>query len=121
MQKYKTKLLEKSEQSTNSECRLWTSTLSHSKLYGVINFKHPLKQKWQQIKVQRLSYMIFTENFDLPPELDCSHICHNNHCINPLHISLEPRHINNNRKVCKERNVCMTHEPYRQCRIDLIL
>ena len=73
------------------------------------------------MKVHRFSYMLFFGNFDIPAELDCSHICHNNTCINPSHISLEPRHINNNREVCKDRNVCMTHRQYRDCRLDLKL
>ena len=121
VQKYTNKLSEKSEESPNNECRLWTGTVSHSKLYGVINFKHPFKHKWQQMKVHRFCYMLFTGNFDISQYLDCSHICHNNMCINPSHISLEPRHINNNRNVCKDRKVCMSHGQYQDCRIDLTL
>ena len=37
--------------------------------------------------------------------METSHLCHIKNCVNPAHIAIEPRHINNNRIHCsRERN-----------------
>lgn len=54
--------------------------------------------------------------------LETSHLCHIKNCVNPDHISAEPRHINNNRIHCsRERadtsdpSYCCGHDPYPRC------
>ena len=111
--KYREKLILKSIE--RNDCRIWIGTKSADKQYGVINYKCPIHHVWKQTKVHRLAYMIFNGNLLITPDLDCSHLCHNSLCINPYHISLEPHYVNNNRKVCLDRGICMTHLQYRDC------
>lgn len=50
---------------------------------------------------------------------DVSHLCHNSLCINEEHLSVEPHFVNNNRRACTEKNKCISHDPYPQCKLDL--
>ncbi|WP_139699330.1 hypothetical protein [bacterium endosymbiont of Bathymodiolus sp. 5 South] len=45
--------------------------------------------------------MIHTRCIQLNPENDhVSHLCHSKTCVNILHLSLEPPHVNNSRLQC---------------------
>lgn len=43
----------------------------------------------------RFLYMLHTNTLHIPHDKQISHICHNSLCINPLHLSLEEAHVNN--------------------------
>jgi hypothetical protein len=48
-----------------------------------------------------LRYMIHTRCIQLNPEnYHVSHLCHSKTCVNILHLSLEPPHVNNSRLQC---------------------
>lgn len=69
------------------------------------------------ISSHRFVYMLYTRNFDLPPDMQVSHRCHNKRCVNPEHLSVEPGHVNHDRQIC--RGIfpvrCRTHSPYQDC------
>lgn len=68
-------------------------------------------QKPRKITVARLMYMCYMRKLDL--EGDASHLCHNKLCIEPLHLTLEPRSVNNSRQICNTQKYCTRkHEPY---------
>jgi hypothetical protein len=46
---------------------------------------------------------------------DVSHLCHRKWCINPGHLSLEPRGINNQRRQCYNERKCFKHGVYEDC------
>ena len=116
---YDEKLKEKSLPASNGECIFWTSTTSKDKKYGVISYKHPIEKKWKKITVHRLAFMISHHILNPDPKLDCSHLCHNCLCINPDHLVLEPKHINNNRNTCLSRGVCQKHDSLPACLLHL--
>ena len=40
---------------------------------------------------------------------DCSHLCHQKLCVNPKHISVESKVVNNHRKYCFREQKCIGH------------
>lgn len=93
-------------------------------IYGIVDkriggYRH-------RIYAHRLSLMIHMQTLDLNRTceysgLPCevSHLCHNALCINPLHLSLEPKVTNNSRKQCLNEKKCFGHGNYRACLLDL--
>lgn len=65
----------------------------------------------------RFMYMLHTNTLHIPHDKQISHICHNSLCINPLHLSLEEAHVNNERQLCKNLvpKVCLKHAGYPDC------
>ena len=121
--KYSQKLTENSNLAPNNECILWHGTLKSGKTpqYGIIHIK--FDGAWKTVLVHRLQYMLnmHMHYLDLDSDMDVSHRCHNSLCINPAHLSYEPRFINNNRMSCKGRRVCAGHAEYLPCLLDFIM
>ena len=119
-QKYHTKLMENSAVAANGECRMWLDPNRLNK-YGNICFKHPVTGRWvNHCRPSRLSYMVHHRTVDLPRGYDCSHLCHNCRCINPLHINLERHVINNYRLKCKNLGYCTkNHDGEPDCQLEL--
>lgn len=108
--------------SDNGECRLWTGKpkKNQNASYGVLKLTiRPTEYK--QFYVHPLAYMAHHDIFDLDPKLECSHLCHNSLCVNPVHICLETHDVNNNRQACKTNGVCSGHGRLPDCRLDLVL
>ena len=43
---------------------------------------------WKLMRVHRLAYMLHVK-WELPPDMHCSHLCHNSLCVNVNHLILE--------------------------------
>lgn len=104
--------------SENGVCQLWHRT---SKGYGRISITFQGVTK--TVYAHRLSYFLnkgdISSLWDKSITDSCSHLCHNSLCINAEHISLEPSHINNERKCCLTSNMCMHHDGFRDCLLHL--
>ena len=115
VRKYKLKLYENSNISTNGECRLWFNM--SSKDYGQIEAKLP-SGEWRNFSPAKLSLILKLRQIP-PASLECSHLCHNVLCINPMHLSLEPHGVNMQRKNCLGEGSCRHHSNYPDCMINL--
>jgi len=72
-------------------------------------------QKRKKWPVHRVKYIVETGRFDIQG-LHVSHLCHSSTCVNIDHLSLEPAHVNNNRKGCLSRGHCHgEHGEYPPC------
>lgn len=118
---FSTKLNNNSVASDNGECKLWVGPITTDGKYGLVSFRDPHSGKWIKRKAHRFCLMVFLKDFNLPTELDCSHVCHNSKCVNPGHISLEPHHINNNRIHCRNLRKCIGHGHYPACNLKLTM
>ncbi len=101
----------------NGQCILWTSCRDKSG-YGRINLK--INGQWKNWRTHRLSFLLY-HNLQ-PTDLlnkDVSHLCHNESCIEPAHLSLESREINNERKGCVHANFCQHHASFPDCMLTL--
>ena len=56
-------------------------------------------------RVHRLAYMLHHKEWELPPDMHCSHLCHNSLCINVNHLILETPFVNGNRRQCARENM----------------
>lgn len=119
--KYREKVRSGSAPSLNGQCRIWTGARSSNNKYGVVCYKHPVKNKWVTMHVHRLSVMLHHGYHELDASIVASHLCHNRLCVVPEHITLEPHGINNQRQTCRARGTCLGHFPYLPCRLDLII
>lgn len=119
--KYREKVRSGSAPGLNGQCRIWTGARSSNNKYGVVCFKHPVKNKWVTVHVHRLSVMLHHGYHELDASIVASHLCHNTLCVVPEHITLEPHGINNQRQTCRARGTCLGHFPYLPCRLDLIM
>ena len=107
----------------NGECLLWTGTRCSVRgglvgNYGVIYVK--CKQfrggdlGWKLMRAHRLAYMLHVKS-ELPPDMHCSHLCHNSLCINVNHLILETPFVNGNRRLCARENICLGHDQSPPC------
>lgn len=101
-------------------CRLWTGCTKTSRglCYGMIRLKYPGPNSYSRVyHVHRAIYMLEHEEYDIPRNLDVSHLCHNSLCCTIGHLSLEPREVNNDRKRCKSviPAHCLGHDGYPNC------
>ena len=85
--------------------------------YSTLCVKMPWEMKKKTVLSHRFAFMIFYDSFELSESLQVSHLCHQHHCVNPEHLSLEPNHVNMDRQIC--RGIfpprCKKHEPHRDC------
>ncbi|MES9882641.1 MAG: hypothetical protein ABW185_17385 [Sedimenticola sp.] len=65
--------------------------------------------------------MLSQRNFQVAANIDCSHLCNNKLCVNAGHLSFEPRAVNNARKYCFGEGVCVGHESYPDCMVNLFV
>lgn len=110
----------KTQLKPSTGCLLWKGAVKKCKGrrgggYGIINVHLPGHDSRTLMRVHRLAYIVHTGNF-IPQQNDVSHLCHNSLCVNFHHLSLEPRKINNARKVCHRKRQCQGHgNNYRDC------
>ncbi|XP_062586855.1 uncharacterized protein LOC134248478 [Saccostrea cucullata] len=118
--KYVAKVNSGSAPGLNGQCRIWTGARSSNNKYGVVCYKHPIKNRWQTMHVHRLSVMLHHRYHELDASVVASHLCHNTLCVVPEHIVLEPQGVNNQRQTCKSGGTCLGHPlPYPPCRLEL--
>ena len=67
------------------------------------------------MRVHRLAYMLHHKEWELPPDMHCSHLCHNSLCINVNHLILETPFVNGNRRQCARENICLGHDQAPPC------
>ena len=122
------KLNNKSRLSDNGQCIMWTGCCAKGRRirYGsmCINVSLHGRGVWKCVSVHRLALLKEPTNLSLHDVLntrgDASHLCHNALCINAVHISLEPRYVNNNRQQCIRKGFCHGHADYPQCKLALV-
>ena len=125
-QKYTNFILINSEEAENGTCIIWTGATQRRNNYvlGMINVTYP-NAKRTKMNVARLAKILQLKSTDLAKNLDASHLCHNALCVNTDHIVLEPREINNQRKICVAAHQCTTHivhgTNYTNCMLNLKL
>lgn len=124
--KYSSKLSKNVKKSDNRECIFWSGTRKAG--YGVINCKVPgICSRYKLFYVHRLAYAfnkvakIDLDSFLLKNPLDhqLSHLCHNRTCILPDHLTVETIPINNERKICCSKGLCLGHEGQPECLLHL--
>ena len=79
-----------------------------SKKFKMID-RYTHKEKNLKIQVHIVVCFLKYRRVPIKGQIDCSHLCHNNNCLNPEHLSLEPRVINHKRKQCKKQRTCTHH------------
>lgn len=107
------KILAKSVNADNGlGCIMWAGTKKPNSEYGVIKISPPgLKPIVRG--VHRAIFMCSIKNFNIPPEMDISHICHNPLCVNIEHLTQELHIINMNRIECANAKYCTRqHQPF---------
>ncbi len=87
------------------------------KKYSTVSVKFPWKAKSETVSSHRFMYMLTHNNFEMKEKEHVSHLCHNNRCVNPEHLSLEPALVNSRRETCRYivPKRCMKHEPFKDC------
>ena len=110
-------IMKKTKVKASTGCLIWGGCKKKIKntSYGVISFQIPGSRKRTMKNVHRVAYMAHTGDLNLPRECDVSHLCQNSLCVCPQHLSLEPRSINNQRKLCKRSKQCQGHGIYQDC------
>ena len=107
--------------SSNSECLIWTAGTTGEKVkYGAVKVTFSCGNR-RTMKAHRFACMLFHRQTFLAAHLDASHLCHNSLCVNPEHISLEPRSVNSQRNSCKITGICSSHGIYPACLLRLQL
>ena len=91
---------------SNNECALFKAEHLNKDGYAYIGFRKG--GKTTTASVQRVSLIVSEGKLDLGDN-DASHLCHNKLCINPLHVSLEDRASNCQRRSCVSRGLCQRH------------
>ena len=112
------KLKEKSSQV--GPCCLWNGPTDRDG-YGVqrITVRAGCRLKF---RVHRMSFFLLSPTFrPLDPKHHVSHLCHNKLCLKLDHLSYEPAHINNARKVCQSTGECTGHRGYARCRLNAVM
>ena len=122
IERYTKLLKDKSEISLNGECRLYRTKDKSG--YARVKIQCP-SGGTRLTYVHRLSYFLYIkdlssleENTDRS-EYECSHLCNNKNCINPLHISWEKGSINQERKICVNLGHCREHSNKPSCLLHL--
>ena len=68
------------------------------------------------ILVHRLVYFIcHPSDITRADGLEVSHLCHNKCCINPNHLNLESKSVNQCRNNCRKFKYCTGHHTHRNC------
>ena len=98
------------------DVNLATNRRGRGNIYGRVKITYPDGTR-KVLLAHRLMYMLHTNTLHIPPSKHVSHICHNSLCINPLHLSLEAAHINNERQTCTHMipKVCLKHPGHPDC------
>lgn len=98
------------------DVNLATNRRGRGNIYGRVKITFPEGTR-KVLLAHRLMYMLHTNALHIPHNKHVSHICHNSLCINPLHLSLEAPHINNERQICTHLvpKVCLKHPGYPDC------
>lgn len=104
-------------------CCLWTGQAKESRpggtKYGVVNVRFPGSAKWTKVYAHRLAFMLHFHILEIEKNMHISHLCHSSLCVNHSHLSKEPPLVNNQRRMCVNEGICITHEPYARCMLDL--
>ena len=102
-------------------CHFWNDNLCCNQKpggpkYGRLKVTLPNGQK-NVLLAHRFVYMLHYNMPHLPADLHVSHKCHESLCINALHLSLEPKHVNTSRNSCRGTRPlhCLKHEGYADC------
>jgi len=105
-----TEITENSEAANNGlGCLIWQGGMKGA--YGVKKLSPPGHKQLVRT-AHRALYMCFTRTLELPPDMDASHLCHENKCVNISHLVLEDHNINMGRLECRNNGVCSRkHEP----------
>ena len=92
----------------------WVFTGRQKNGYGLVDVVISERSKSRTtIHAHRLALMIWiTGSWDIPSELDASHLCGTRLCVRPSHLVLESREDNKSRQICHSYNVCnIGHDP----------
>ena len=98
------------------KCRLWSYSIKSK--YPKFKFCSDYLNKPIVVKVHIISF--YLEHSLLPKlengtKMEISHLCHNPHCCEVLHLQRESKSTNELRKNCKKAGVCLGHLPSQNC------
>ena len=103
----------------HSDCHIYTGTVKWCRgaPYGWTD--RTIKGTRYRRCAHQVALMVAWGMPQLPSDgQEVSHLCHNSLCVNPVHLSYEPHHVNNNRTLCMHENHCFGHGQYPACLID---
>ena len=89
-------------------CHRWSGKSSEDyicKHFKLINKETHLEEN-SKIGIHRVICFLKYKETPIKGKTDCSHICHRSWCLNPDHLSLELRLVNNQRKACNKKKEC---------------
>ena len=106
-----TKLLNECDRQENG-CILW---LKGSGIYGRKSIRYPNSGASTREYVHRLSYKLSNHVFELPKNVEVSHLCHTHRCVQPSHLTLESHETNQERIHCVQQHFC-TNSHFPPCK-----
>ena len=109
----------------NKGCQIWSSNFAVNQRERGF-YRGPkygrLKVRWPDGRTKfylahRFMWMLHHDTIVVPVGMHVSHTCHMSLCVNPMHLSLEPAYINNERQICKNfiPPRCQHHDVYPDC------
>jgi hypothetical protein len=96
-------------QVAHPHCHKWNGEINDSG-YGIIRMT--VRGKRYKVTVHRLIYFLSQQCRPLDKNIHVSHLCHNNLCLNILHLSYENGEINHRRTRCRNLKTCQGHGRY---------
>lgn len=113
--KYSSRLEELTDRRGEDENVCWLFKGRKSKAgYGLMDVRIPGKRGATTRNAQRLVLLTRrVKAWDVPPELQASHLCGNRLCVRESHLVFERQAINKERQICHNNKECQGHEP--QC------
>lgn len=83
--------------------------------YSSLSIRLPWEGDKKTESTHKYSYMLHNKKFHFEDGEEVSHRCHQRHCVNPEHLSLESKEINRERNMCRHENVCQHHTGKLDC------
>ena len=108
---YRKLVLDKTRETPETECWDWQGRLDRKSGHGKADVVIPGIGKTVR-SAHRLAYMTMVHgSWDLPSELEVSHLCGTPSCVRLQHLVLESHEENKSRQVCHNLRLCQGHEP----------
>lgn len=115
----KEQILANCQEDLDTGCLVYLRDLAPSQMYHKI--KISVKNVINSRYTMNMHAFVYKMSHNIHPttrfanNMDVSHLCHTTKCMNFNHLTLEPRQVNNLRKLCKANKKCIGHGQYPSC------